>query len=311
MIVAADTAQWDQLYDLPLLERLGPAQEEVIAHVAQVNAATGVAALPVSTRVDAAFHADVRAAMAAMPASVQALLDGVLLGVRYARRLGSSAISDIVVSGEGVILGVVVALDVDAFEARTANAWATWKENTPFAPQDGYRLEAQIAAPEDDNRQRALQYLLLHEFGHVLAAGRGLLPEWWNAAEAMRSANDYRYLPLAWRITPALQVVPLPDNDFPLRADIAYYQAPRLDACQMRDAYAQLQGANFATLYAATSMHEDFAESFASYVHAVMLGQPQRIRIFQGSTLLLQFDGYWNAPRSAAKRQLLEKLLGS
>lgn len=310
MIVAADAAQWDQLYDAPLLERLGPAQDEIIAHVAQVNAATGVAAQPTSTQVDAGFHADVRAAMAAMPASVQALLDGVLLGVRYARRLGSSAISDIVVSGEGVILGVVVALDVDAFEARTANAWATWKENTPFAPQDGYRLEAHIAAPGDDNRQRALQYLLLHEFGHVLAAGRGLLPEWWNAAAAMRGADDYRYLPLAWQITPAMQVVPLPANDFPLRAEIAYYQAPRLAARQMREAYAQLQGANFATLYAATSMHEDFAESFASYVHAVMLQQPQRIRIFHDSTLLLQFDGYWNAARSAAKRQLLEQLLG-
>ena len=311
MIVAVDAALWDQLYDVPLLDRLGPAQHEIINHVAQVNAATGVAAQPASTRVDAGFHADVRAAMAAMPPSVQVLLDGVLLGVRYARRLGSSAISDIVVSGEGVILGVVVALDVDAFEARTANAWATWKENTPFAPQPGYRLEVQIAAPGDDNRQRALQYLLLHEFGHVLAAGRGLLPEWWNAAQVMRDADDYHYLPLAWQITPALQTMPLPENDFPLRADIAYYQAPRLAASQMRDAYAQLQGANFATLYAATSMHEDFAESFASYVHAVMLGQPQRIRIFQGSTLLLQFDGYWNAPRSAAKRQLLEKLLGS
>ncbi len=310
MIVAADAAQWDQLYDLPLLERLGPAQEEVIAHVARVNAATGIAAQPASTQVDAGFHADVRAAMAAMPLAVQALLDGVLLGVRYARQLGSSAISDIVVSGEGVILGVVVALDVDAFEARTANAWATWKENTPFAPQDGYRLEAQIAAPEDDNRQRALQYLLLHEFGHVLAAGRGLLPEWWNAAQDMRSVHDYRYLPLAWQITPALQVLPLPENDFPLRADIAYYQAPRLAASQMREAYAQLQEANFATLYAATSMHEDFAESFASYVHAVMLRQPQRIRVFQNGTLLLQFDGYWEAARSASKRRLLEQLLG-
>ena len=311
MIVATDAAQWDQLYDAPLLDRLGPAQEEVIAHVAQVNAATGVAAQPTTTQMDAAFHADVRAAMAAMPASVQALLDGVLLGVRYARRLGSSAISDIVVSGEGVILGVVVALDVEAFEARTANAWATWKENTPFAPQPGYRLEAHIAAPGDDNRQRALQYLLLHEFGHVLAAGRGLLPEWWNGAQAMRGADEYRYLPLAWRITPERLVVPLPANDFPLRADIAYYQAPRLAASQMRDAYAQLQGANFATLYAATSMHEDFAESFASYVHAVMLRQPQCIRIFHDSTVLLQFDGYWEAGRSAAKRQLLESLLGS
>ena len=309
MIVAADAVLWDHCYDSPLLERLGPAQDEVIAHVTQVNAATGVAAQPLSTQVSAGFHADVRAAMAGMPASVQALLDGVLLGVRYARQLGSSAISDIVVSAEGVILGVVVALDVDAFEQRTANAWATWKENTPFAQQDGYRLEAQIAAPANDNRRGALQYLLLHEFGHVLAAGRGLLPEWWNAAQAMHAAHDYHYLPLAWQITPTLQVLPLPENDFPLRADISYYQAPRLAASQMHAAYAQLQGANFATLYAATSMHEDFAESFASYVHAVMLQQPLCIRIFHGDALLLQFDRYWEAGRSAAKRRLLEQLL--
>ena len=310
MIVAADAVQWDQLYDLPLLERLGPAQPEIVTHVTQVNLAMGVAERPSSTQVDAAFQADVRAAIASMPASVQALLDGVLLGVRYARQLGSSAISDIVVSGEGVIVGVVVALDVDAFESRTANAWATWKENTPFAPEEGYRLSAQIALPGDDNRQGALQYLLLHEFGHVLSAGRNLLHDWWLDAQSLRGAGDYHYLPLAWQISEEKSVVPLLENDFPLRPDIVYYHGARLAASQMAHAYHQLQGANFATLYAATSVHEDFAESFASYVHAVMLGKPQAIRIEKDGALLLQFDGYWDAPRSAGKRALLERLLG-
>ena len=310
MIVAADAVQWDQLYDLPLLERLGPAQPEIVTHVTQVNLAMGVAERPSSTQVDAAFQADVRAAIASMPASVQALLDGVLLGVRYARQLGSSAISDIVVSGEGVIVGVVVALDVDAFESRTANAWATWKENTPFAPEEGYRLSAQIALPEDDNRQGALQYLLLHEFGHVLSAGRNLLHDWWLDAQSLRGADEYHYLPLAWQISEEKSVVPLLENDFPLRPDIVYYHGARLAASQMAHAYHQLQGANFATLYAATSVHEDFAESFASYVHAVMLGKPQAIRIEHDGVLLLQFEGYWESPRSAAKRALLARLLG-
>ena len=310
MIVAADAVLWDQLYDLPLLERLGPAQPEIINHVTQVNLAMDVPERPSSTEVDAAFEADVRAAIASMPASVRALLDGVLLGVRYARQLGSSAISDIVVSGEGTILGVVVALDVDAFESRTANAWVTWKENTPFAPEEGYRLSAQIALPEDDNRQGALQYLLLHEFGHVLSAGRNLLHDWWLDAQSLRGAGEYHYLPLAWQISEEKSVVPLVENDFPLRPDIVYYHGARLAASQMADAYGQLQGANFATLYAATSVHEDFAESFASYVHAVMLGKPQAIRIEKDGALLLQFDGYWDAPRSATKRALLARLLG-
>ncbi len=309
MIVAADAMQWDQLYDLPLLERLGPAQPEIINHVTAVNLALNVSGRPCSTEVDAAFQDDVRAAMAAMPASVQALLDGVLLGVRYARQLGSSAISDIVVSVEGVILGVVVALDVEAFESRTANAWATWKENTPFAPEDGYKLSAQIAQPADDNRQGALQYLLLHEFGHVLSAGRGLLHDWWLDAQSLRGADDYHYLPLAWRIDAEKKVVPLADNEFALRGEIVYYHGARLAGSQMARAYAQLEQTNFATLYAATSVHEDFAESFASYVHAVMLGKPQAIRIEKDGALLLQFDRYWEAPRSAAKRALLARLL--
>lgn len=310
MIVAADAVLWDQLYDCPLLERLGPAQEEIVTHVTQVNIAMDVPERPSSTEVDAAFEADVRAAIAAMPASVQALLDGVLLGVRYARQLGSSAISDIVVSGEGTILGVVVALDVDAFESRTANAWATWKENTPFSPEEGYRLSAQIALPEDDNRQGALQYLLLHEFGHVLSAGRNLLHDWWLDAQSLRGAGEYHYLPLAWQILEEKSVVPLLENDFQLRPDIVYYHGARMQGSQMAHAYRQLQGANFATLYAATSVHEDFAESFASYVHVVMLGKPQAIRIEKDSQLLLQFDGYWEAPRSADKRALLARLLG-
>ena len=310
MIVAADATQWEQLYDLPLLERLGPAQQEIVTHVTQVNLAMDVPQRPSSTEVDDGFQEDVRAAIAAMPASVQALLDGVLLGVRHARQLGSSAISDIVVSGEGVILGVVVALDVDAFESRTANAWATWKENTPFAPEGAYTLSAQIALPEDDNRQGALQYLLLHEFGHVLSAGRNLLHDWWLDAQSLRGADDYHYLPLAWRIDAEKKVVPLAQNAFALRGDIVYYHGARMQGSQMAQAYAQLQGANFATLYAATSVHEDFAESFASYVHAVMLGKPQTIRIEHDGALLLRFDGYWESPRSAAKRALLERLLG-
>ena len=310
MIVAADAVLWDQQYDLPLLDRLGPAQEEIIHHVTQVNLAMDVPERPSSTLVDADFEADVRAAIATMPASVRSLLDGVLLGVRFARQLGSSAISDIVVSLDDVILGVVVALDVDAFESRTANAWATWKENTPFAPEAGVTLTAQIAPPANDNRQGALQYLLLHEFGHVLSAGRNLLHDWWLDAQSLRDAGDYHYLPLAWQILDEKSVVPLPENDFPLRPDIVYYHGARLQASQMTDAYGQLQGANFATLYAATSVHEDFAESFASYVHAVLLGKPQAIRIEKDGQLLLQFDGYWESPRSAGKRALLARLLG-
>ena len=144
----------------------------------------------------------------------------------------------------------------------------------------------------------------------MLSAGRNLLHDWWLDAQSLRGAGEYHYLPLAWQIDANQRVVPLPENDFALRSDIVYYHGARLAGSQMAQAYNQLQGANFATLYAATSVHEDFAESFASYVHAVMLGKPQMIRIERDGALLLQFDGYWDTQRSASKRALLAQLLG-
>lgn len=310
MIVAADTAQWDQLYDLPLLERLGPAQEEVIAHVAQVNAATGVAALPVSTRVDAAFHADVRAAMAAMPASVQALLDGVLLGVRYARRLGSSAISDIVVSGAGVILGVVVALDVDAFEARTANAWATWKESSPFAANGRYAVDTVIEQPEHDNRKNAIQFILLHEFGHVLTAGTGFLPDWWIDPQDVGSTEDYSFLPLSWQVTEDKRIVPLAQDDFALRGSLKYYADGQLAGDAVLDVFEAVGETSFATAYAATNAYEDFAESFASYVHTVLMKKPLEIRVSIQGQILVRHPERWSDSRCEQKRDLFASFLG-
>jgi len=59
-------------------------------------------------------------------------------------------------------------------------------------------------------------------------------------------------------------------------------------------------------------MHEDFAESFASYVHAIMLASRSAFA-FTAMQLLLQFDNYWEAgaqrgqapAAGAAARQLI------
>src|SRR5476649_2312240 len=43
-----------------------------------------------------------------------------------------------------------------------------------------------IAEPAQDNQQNAIQYLLLDELGHALAAGRTLLLDWWLAPEQIK-----------------------------------------------------------------------------------------------------------------------------
>ena len=73
--------------------------------------------------------------------------------------------------------------------------------------------------------------------------------------------------------------------------------------------YRQLEGTNFATLYAATHPGDDFAEAFANYVHVVMLKKPFEIVIRQGDRVVRRYGACWDEGRCATKRRLLEEIL--
>lgn len=311
MIVTWNPDAWLAARALPLAERIAPAGVEAVSYVAQLNAAKGVPGRAESAAVPDDLAADVRAALAELPAAVQAKLEGPLLGVHFARGLGSSGITDVVADAYGTILGSVTLLDVDCVADRGANAWATWKENTPFAPAAGLRLEATVERPEDDDRKQALQYLLLHEFGHVLTAGSGLLPDWWLAPGKFRPTDEYGFLRLSWQIAADGRIVPREHEDFPLRERLAYYSEAQLPGAALPEAYAALAQTSFVTLYAATNAYDDFAESFATYVHVLLQGKPFEIRLLRDGEPVCHTGDYWHAARAAAKRALLADFLGA
>ena len=54
----------------------------------------------------------------------------------------------------------------------------TWKEGTPFKKDPTLAIDARIEPAATDDRRRAIQYILLHELGHVIAAAGKLGPSW-------------------------------------------------------------------------------------------------------------------------------------
>ena len=303
MIVTSDPQQWTARQAVPLHERILPLPAEVRDFVHQVNVASGMDAVPVAALPDATLRADLRAALLGMPASVRALVDPLLLGICIGRGLGSSGITDVVADAHGRILGCVVLLDVDLLAAHSANSWATWKENLPFAAGTGISLDVNIAAPGQDTRAQALQFLLLHEFGHVLGADGDFLPRWW---EPVPNA-PFSYLDLSWARTPQGRFVP--HAGFDLRGEVDFYGANQLHRDAIPALYAGLEGSDFASLYGATNPYDDFAECFASYVHSEMLGQPYLLRVDFDGEPQATLDSFWASPRSSAKRAFMEAML--
>lgn len=293
-------------------QRIGVAPPELVEYLTLDNIANGLPERPRAARPDAAFMQDVQRAFAGIPREVKQLLATRFAGIYFVDNLGGTGYTDVVfdTAGKGVV-GYIV-LDLGNLKKRSANAWATWKENTPFARHPDFRLTAEIESPRLNNRENAIQYILLHELAHVLSINENFHPPWSTEPKDVQSTDGHPFFLLSWVVDRANnQFASRFDASFSQRKDVVYYFGAKLAARQMLATYENLERTNFATLYAATRPGDDFAEAFASYVHTVLMRKPFAIRLYQRGKLAKVYGACWDEARCADKRKILETFLGA
>ncbi len=299
---------WAAVLAKPVEQRVSSAPDELLVYVNLDNIASGVPNRPHAAILPADFQKNVRNAIDELPPSVKALIDKKLVGIYFVKDLGGTGFTDYV-HGDSLNrdAGFIV-LDVDVLMRQTANAWATWKENTPFKPDTSYALQAQIENESGDNRKNAIQYILLHELGHIISIGENIHPRWDGPAS---SVEKFPFAMLSWKLIPdAPRYESIFDKAFPLRQKLVYYFGAQLNGSQMLEAYEQFATTNFPTLYAATRPGDDFAESFVSYVHSVVMKRPWEIRLYTDGKLAKSYKSCWEEKRCAEKRRILEEIIG-
>lgn len=305
-------AGWQAMLDKPLLERVEPAPAQVVDYLTQDNIANGWSERPRTTRAPASFIAEVKSALAELPSEVNLLFVDRLAGIFIVDELGGTGFTDVIEDASGEAVAGYIVLDANALAARTANEWATWKETTPFAPEPGWQLSARIESDAQDSRRRAIQYILLHELGHVLSIGGNEHPPWTIQPKDVDHPQAYPFFNLSWQVdAKENRYESLFDSAFALRTRVAYYTGAKLRMSQAPDAYGELAKTNFPSLYAATRPGDDFAESFASYVHTVVLKRPWDITIAHDGEVVTHFAACWDEPRCADKRRAMEAILKS
>ena len=300
---------WRSSFDKPLAQRVGPAPPEIVRLLTLDNLYHGYPERPRVSIVKDDMRADVIAALEAIPEPVKRRLGDRLAGILFVDDFGGTGFTDSIIDDHGRKTKAFVVLDPGVLEKRTANAWATWKENTPFKPDGHHQLAATIEKPADDTRRQAIQYILLHELGHVLAAGGPFHPDW-NLAISAIPDERYPFFDLSWSVDRRNNVYASRfDAELPERKSVVYYFGAKLDAASMATVYEHLERTNFPTLYSATHPGDDFAESFASYVHGVMMGKPFEIVISNDGHVVKRYGSCWNEERCAGKRRILEEFL--
>jgi len=303
---------WKAALASPVEQRIGPASPELLDYLTQDNIRNAIPNRPRPAVLAPDFLADVRAALVGLPAQVKRLLSTKLAGIRFAEDIGGTGYAEEIVDAESNPAAGFIVLDSVVLSRQRANAWFTWKENTPFKPQPGFELVGEIEPKSDDNRKYAIQYILLHELAHVISIGEKIHPPWTMEPRDIQSTADYPYFSLSWSVLREdNRYATAFDRTFARRKDVVFYLGAKLSGDQMVDIYDQLDGTNFATLYAATHPADDWAEAFVTYVHTVLMNRPFGIRIYRDGKLVKHYKSCWTEKRCEAKRRILDRFLDS
>lgn len=306
MIYIADPNPWLALYAQPLQARTTPPTADLHDFLSDYARSQDLAN-PVTIDTHAEWQAMLAQALASLPDSLLNILGKSVLGIFFARGIGASGLTDMVALGDGSTnIGFVVVIDSDAFQHASANHWASWKEQSAFAAHPGVQIDVKIAEPANDQRLQALRFLLLHEFGHVLATMTDICPKEWTFPLPKLAGH---FSKLSWQTTGDKLI--RPEQNFPHREKISFYRQPAIHASQAIDIYRDLARTAFPTLYASMDVQEDFAECFATYVHTQLLGQPYTVQLSVDNQLVLTSDDFWASPRASEKRRYMHNLLQS
>lgn len=177
---------WQSRFALALQQRVFTAPAELIEYIELDNFINDY---PQRIRVsqNTELYIDpVQQAMAGIPRQIRALFDDWLAGIFIVEGLGTTGYTEYISNTMAEPSGGFIVLDAALLE-RPANHWASWKDSTAFAAQADFQIRVTLVEP-DDTIVNAIQYILLHELGHVLAIGGQFHPDWWLAPDRARFA---------------------------------------------------------------------------------------------------------------------------
>jgi hypothetical protein len=300
---ARAASSWEDWISRPLAERIARAPDFLVDYIRKDNEYAGHSARPVSEPLDTSFLHDIQHAVDQLPDIVNKQITQHLVGILVVTDLGSTGYCEILHDFQNNELGFIV-LDSKALNKR-ANEWASWKENSAFTSQGDFSIVSTIETPSNDTTIQAIQYILLHELGHLVGAVENVHPNWFIGG----NPEDYPFSRISWT-TANKTVVSRFDERFPLRASVTYYTFDQalLASDQIPEIFQDLEGTDLCTLYGATNPYDDFAEAYAQYVHVVLMQRPWKIAVTSDKGVVFERNSPITSSRMKQKKDFLEML---
>lgn len=302
---ARSASTWSEFTRKGFKDRILPAPDIILDYLRKDNQLQDSTERPRKPEIDSEFVTDIVNAYLELPEAVRSHINEHVVAFFLVEELGGTAYAELLRDFANNKLGFIV-LDVGSLNKK-ANEWISWRENSPFDMKGSYIIQAEIESEINNLRKTAIQYILLHEVGHIVGVAKGAHPNW----IAGGHPKKWPFTRLSWiTLKKGLQGKSVYDRIFPKRNKIKFYsfQKAFLTSEDIGETYDQLLKTNFVSLYASTNMYDDFAETYAMYVHVILQNRPLTIKILKEGTTVLLIKNPILQERCGSKKRYLDKL---
>jgi hypothetical protein len=293
----------------PIEDKVTVGGPEVLDRALKTNLEYGQNVRPVNAPPGNPLIPQVREILRTLPPVVHDLASRFVVAVYLLEEDWGTGTTEGVQDGSGAWKHTYITLNLTAL-TRTANAWATWKENSTFRPQPGYRVAMTIQPGDGDTLENAIQFILIHELGHAIGLGLGV-HGFWDEEGLPPATRDSAFLAQSWQPDGKGWFASRYAEKFPKLVQARFYrfdQAP-LVLSDAEAVYRALSQTNLPSLYAVTNVYDDFAETFAIYVHTRLLKKPYKVEVFGDGFVHYTYTSCIVADTCPEKVRLLEALL--
>jgi len=251
---------------------------------------------------------DLREAIDSIPEPVKRLVEDHLIGVylvqemKLGENLNAAGLAFKTINFLHQYVGTVILLDSVMMD-KSPNQSLAGRSFVPFGKYGYYSLETDLADSGSGDRVTTLRTVLLHELGHHIDYDRGIVPESFSHGEVV--APNCGFTCLSWRRTG------LQRDGAQLRTAFMHLGKGEIKeyALGMPKTLQALKASNFPSLYGAMDPAEDFADSFAMYVHTVVLGLPWEITFRVNGEIKAEIGSCFTDGRCPRKRAYFDALL--
>ena len=287
----------------PWQERVYPLDEIHKDLIIQMNILDNFKEIPTEHKNFDVIHKLIRNIAQKEDSLVNNLKEKNILAIYICSNLGGTGITGFVYDNDKIVGGYIV-IDGDVIYKK-ANEWISYKESSVFQNTVSSSIAITIADSSNNTEEYALNYILLHELGHIISQTLSVLPD---QRDKYRDFTKYEFTKDIWLNE---DVSRYDDTLFPNRNKIKFYSTnPEFEIdSNAEDIYNSLNKTSFPTLYSAMNPDDYFSECFVSYISLNIYKQPWILTIKKKNGQLLFFENGMKIGRSNKELEFINKLL--